>query len=916
VYIHLSHIKNISYIIYGCILMEKMWGWGLFFVIMAIVPVSIIADQSLSISPEILYQDMPLVIQYSGFTNGDEITADFEVSYVSDDTRPAGITEGFLMHPFRLENEQIIAMAGNLMINENPVPDGIFSESTEGMFSLQLTKAVASSGEQGNVSFRISGLKSSGPDNGSINFIPVFSANQGMVHVTITIGNTTADWQIPYNVAIPAPDDPDLKSSVRTSESDIIIPYPIMRLTPEQLRSEMRDNIMIDKIPDAPGAIDGGAKNLLSYVPYIPAERDQGNCGNCWVWASTGAIEVAHSVQNGVHDRISIQYLNSNYNNGTGPNWACMGGSSTTFVSFYNATPFRQVIPWSNSNASYVDANACPGGDCSGGTNMAAANITGFPNYPVSSISNAIVSTYSGDQSQAIANIRSQLDANKALYYGFRLPNNSAWMDFSIFWRDQPESSLWDPDLYTKAGADGGGHGVLLVGYNQTSLNHDEWYWEALNSWGNSTSRPNGLFRIKMDMDYSAMGIYYNNYFYAINVTYPSESTPIINATAGTGGIIDPFGLVSVPFGSSQAFSITPNSSYLIADVLVDGSSMGAVSTHSFTNVTSNHTIHATFNQSLPVAMFTSNLTNGPVPLTVQFTDQSTGNPHSWNWDFGEGNISSVQHPVHTYLMNGLYTVNLTVSNSAGSNSSQVANYINASDMVTHTINATAGTGGSIIPSGLIQVQHGGSQTFTINPDSLFEVSAVVVDGENKGAIRSYSFSDIISDHQISAEFSRVGGEYAINATSDPYTVIYPNGIGIYPEGSNQTYLTQSKPGSDLLNITVEDISYPANPTWTFTDIARDYNISTTGQYTPGQIHVMFTMNETTGSAPMVVQFIDQSIGDPTTWYWQFGDGTNSTVQNPVHLYNIPGVYSVTLRSTNNQTGGVGTWNNAISVIG
>jgi PKD repeat protein len=235
-----------------------------------------------------------------------------------------------------------------------------------------------------------------------------------------------------------------------------------------------------------------------------------------------------------------------------------------------------------------------------------------------------------------------------------------------------------------------------------------------------------------MDMDYSAMGIYYYNYFYAINVTCPSESTAIINATAGTGGRIDPSGLVSVPFGSSQAFSITPNSSYLIADVHVDGSSIGAVSTHFFTNVTLNHTIHAPFYQSVPVAMFTSNLTNGTVPHTFQFTDQSIENPDSWCWNFGEGNISYVQHPVHTYLMNGLYTVNLTVSNSAGSNTTTAINYINVTGPVMYTINATARTGGSITPFGIIQVHSGGSQTFTIQPDSSYEVSTVVVDGQNQ----------------------------------------------------------------------------------------------------------------------------------------------------------------------------------------
>jgi hypothetical protein len=74
-----------------------------------------------------------------------------------------------------------------------------------------------------------------------------------------------------------------------------------------------------------------------------------------------------------------------------------------------------------------------------------------------------------------------------------------------------------------------------------------------------------------------------------------------ITATAGTGGSISPSGTVTVPHGGSQAFTITPNAGYVIADVLVDGSSVGAVSSYTFTNVTSNHTIHATFR---PVLFF------------------------------------------------------------------------------------------------------------------------------------------------------------------------------------------------------------------------------------------------------------------------------------------------------------------------
>ena len=68
-----------------------------------------------------------------------------------------------------------------------------------------------------------------------------------------------------------------------------------------------------------------------------------------------------------------------------------------------------------------------------------------------------------------------------------------------------------------------------------------------------------------------------------------------ITATAGPGGTIEPSGEVTVPHGGSQTFTIIPNTGYEIAEVLVDGESVGPVSTYTFSNVTANHMIHATF---------------------------------------------------------------------------------------------------------------------------------------------------------------------------------------------------------------------------------------------------------------------------------------------------------------------------------
>jgi len=68
-------------------------------------------------------------------------------------------------------------------------------------------------------------------------------------------------------------------------------------------------------------------------------------------------------------------------------------------------------------------------------------------------------------------------------------------------------------------------------------------------------------------------------------------------------------------------------------------------------------------------ADFTSNVTNGTAPLTVKFTNTSTGSPTSWSWEFGEGNTSTEQNPIHTYYSPGNYTVTLTASNAESADS-------------------------------------------------------------------------------------------------------------------------------------------------------------------------------------------------------------------------------------------------------
>jgi hypothetical protein len=82
---------------------------------------------------------------------------------------------------------------------------------------------------------------------------------------------------------------------------------------------------------------------------------------------------------------------------------------------------------------------------------------------------------------------------------------------------------------------------------------------------------------------------------YSEEVIYPSDNTHIITATFGSNGNISPSGAVAVNHGANQRFTITPRPGYYLVDVLVDGASMGVQTSYTFTNVTGNHSISASF---------------------------------------------------------------------------------------------------------------------------------------------------------------------------------------------------------------------------------------------------------------------------------------------------------------------------------
>lgn len=134
---------------------------------------------------------------------------------------------------------------------------------------------------------------------------------------------------------------------------------------------------------------------------------------------------------------------------------------------------------------------------------------------------------------------------------------------------------------------------IPITDIKHERINHSYYLVEIFGYHVNENGKPTLFYQSGHNFIGSGSGTATTNQYYAFQVKV--DEVRVIEASCGENGSINPAGKVSVPKGGNQTFAITPDNGYHIADVLVDGKSVGAVKEYTFKDVTEGHTIAVTF---------------------------------------------------------------------------------------------------------------------------------------------------------------------------------------------------------------------------------------------------------------------------------------------------------------------------------
>ncbi len=186
----------------------------------------------------------------------------------------------------------------------------------------------------------------------------------------------------------------------------------------------------------------------------------------------------------------------------------------------------------------------------------------------------------------------------------------------------------------------------------------------------------------------------------------------------------------------------------------------------------------------------------------------------------------------------------------------------------TYTITATAGSHGTISPSGTITVSHGSDQAFTINPDPNYHIAEVLVDGSSVGAVSSYTFANVTANHKIETIFEIGNQPPTANAGSDATfeegsTIMLDGNQSSDPDDGIKSFLWNQIGGSPVI---LSDVSAPM-PTFVTPPVSESEIILTfkltvqdnAGQTDSDEVSINIVDNGITGFPDDVTTFISST---------------------------------------------------------
>lgn len=294
-----------------------------------------------------------------------------------------------------------------------------------------------------------------------------------------------------------------------------------------------------------------------------------------------------------------------------------------------------------------------------------------------------------------------------------------------------------------------------------------------------------------------------------------------------------------------------------------------------------------------PIASF--NFSGDP---EVTFTDLSSESPTSWLWDFGDGITSTEQNPVHTFLENNTYYVCLTAENEIGSNTTcqyvliesyafaPVADFTYFGDPTTYFVDFSThiptnwywdfGDGGS-------SIEQNPSHTYTSNGTYIVCLTA----GNDVGS-DTHCQTIVINGYPTTVASYTYSGDPEVIFTdlssNSPSTWFWDFADG--------TYSTEQNPAHTFTSNSVYNVCLTAGGAGGSDTYCDNIEINS-AQLAP--VSDFYTIT----SAGLTIEFYDASTNIPTEWSWDFGDGSVSLLQNPVHIYENADDYLVCLTATN-----------------